>query len=75
MREGTNLVAVGGAIGLALGATVGRTLESLLYGVGGIDPVSFVAAPLLLLLVGLVAAFIPARRASRVDPARVLRAE
>jgi predicted permease len=75
MREGTNLVAVGGVIGLALGAAVGRALESLLYGVGGIDPVSLFAAPLLLLVVGLVAAFIPARRASRIDPARVLRAD
>ena len=48
---------------------------TLLFGVGRRDPVTFIGAPLLLMWSGAVAAFLPARRASRVDPASVLRAE
>jgi ABC-type antimicrobial peptide transport system permease subunit len=75
MREGTTLVAIGGVLGLFLGVVIARALRSLLFGVGLVDPLTFVGAPLLLVAVGVLAAFIPARRASRVDPARVLRAE
>jgi ABC-type lipoprotein release transport system permease subunit len=50
-------------------------LHTLLYGVGSADPLTFIGAPVLLMLVGALAAFLPARRASRVDPANVLRAE
>ena len=75
MREGTVLVAVGGAVGLVLGIAMARALASLLYGVALVDPLTFIGAPLLLFGVGVLAAFIPARRASRIDPAGVLRAE
>jgi predicted permease len=75
MREGTTLVVIGTAIGLVLGLAVTRLLESLLYGVRAADPLTFVGAPLLLLAVGAVASLLPARRASRVDPARVLKTE
>ena len=75
MREGVTLVVIGAAIGLALGLAVTRLLESLLFGVRVGDPLTFVGAPLLLLVVGAVASFLPARRASRVDPARVLKTE
>jgi macrolide transport system ATP-binding/permease protein len=73
MREGVVLVAAGAVIGLGLGALMSRALQSLLYGVTGADPAAFIGAPLLLLGVGVLAAFIPARRASRVDPATTLR--
>lgn len=49
-----------------------RSLASLLYGVGAADPMALLAATLALLIVGMLAAFVPAWRASRVDPARVL---
>jgi macrolide transport system ATP-binding/permease protein len=75
MREGVSLVIIGVAIGLLLGFGSAQVLRTLLYGVGAGDPLTFVGAPALLMLVGALAAFLPARRASRVDPARVLRAE
>ncbi len=75
MREGVTLVTVGTGIGLALGLLAGQVLRTLLYGVGTTDPVTFVVAPAVLALVGAVAAFLPARRAAKVDPASVLRSE
>ncbi len=50
-------------------------LRSLLFGVGALDPVTFVGVPALLLAVALAAAWVPARRVSRVDPVRALEAE
>ena len=52
-----------------------RTMSSLLYGVDARDLLTFLAAPLVLALVAVVACWIPAWRATRVDPARVLRQE
>jgi putative ABC transport system permease protein len=75
MREGVTLVTAGIAIGLLLGFASAQVLRTLLYGVGSADPLTFVGAPVVLMLVGALAAFLPARRASRVDPASVLRAE
>jgi ABC-type antimicrobial peptide transport system permease subunit len=75
MREGVILVTAGIAIGLLLGFASARVLSTLLYGVGSADPLTFVGAPVVLMLAGALAAFLPARRASRVDPASVLRAE
>ncbi|HET7372382.1 MAG TPA: FtsX-like permease family protein, partial [Gemmatimonadaceae bacterium] len=75
MREGVVLVTVGAVAGLALGFGAAQVLRGLLYGVGAGDPLTFVAAPLVLVVVGVVAAYLPARRAGRVDPASVMRAE
>jgi predicted permease len=75
MREGVGLVSAGIVIGLLLGFGSAQVLRTLLYGVGTGDPLTFIGAPVLLMLVGALAAFMPARRASRVDPAAVLRAE
>jgi predicted permease len=75
MREGVTLVGAGIAIGLLLGFGSAQVLGALLYGVGAADPLTFIGAPVLLMLVGALAAFLPARRATRVDPASVLRAE
>ena len=72
---GFRLTGVGLALGLA-GAAVGtRMLSSLLYGVKPIDPLTFIAVPLLLGLVGMAASYIPARRATKVDPMVALRYE
>ena len=75
MREGFVLVAIGAGIGLLLGIGSAQVLGSLLFGVGRADPITFIGAPVLLMTVGAIAAFLPARRASRIDPASVLRAE
>jgi predicted permease len=73
VARGGALVAVGGAIGIVLVALVARLLTSLLYGVDAVDPMSMAGAVAILLIVGLLAAFLPARRASLTDPAAVLR--
>ena len=75
MSEGVKLVVAGAIIGLVLAMMVSRALGSLLYGVPALDPVAFLAAPALLVGIGATAAFLPARKASRVDPATALRAE
>jgi putative ABC transport system permease protein len=65
---------VGLGIGLAVATLLARTLESLLYGVRTGDPASIAIAAVLLLIVSGCAAWIPARRATRIDAANVLRA-
>jgi predicted permease len=75
MREGMALVVIGAAIGVALGLVATRLLAALLFGVRAGDPLTFIGAPLLLLAVGALASLLPARRASRIDPARVLKTE
>jgi len=71
--QGAALVTVGIVIGVLGTVALARLLTSFLYGVGTIDPLAFVAASALLLMIGIVAAFVPAHRASTVDPALVLR--
>jgi predicted permease len=75
MRDGVVLVGTGAVLGIALAALASRGLRGLLFGVDAIDPVAFFGAPVLLVVVGALAAFLPARRASRADPASALRAE
>ena len=70
--RGTALVGLGILIGAAAAVVLARSLASLLYGVGAADPMALLAATLALLTAGVLAAFVPAYRASRVDPARVL---
>ena len=71
--RGAALVALGSAIGIALGIGASHLLASLLYGVRPTDPVAMAGAIAVLLAVGMLAAFVPARRASLTDPAVVLR--
>jgi predicted permease len=75
LGEAAGLVVVGVVVGGVLAALAARSTASLLYGLDPGDPASFALAPLGLLLVGLLAASLPARRASRVDPAIALRDE
>ena len=58
-----------------LAALVGRVLGSLLYGVSALDPLAYVIAATILLVVAAVASFVPAVTAARVDPLRALRSE
>ena len=74
-RQATVLVAVGASMGMAGATASSRVLESLLYGVGTDDRLTFVAAPLLLMAVALVACWLPARQATRVNPIEALRFE
>ena len=69
----TSLVAAGIAIGLLGSLVLSRLLGSFLFGVSPADPIALTASAAILLAVGAVAAFVPALRASRTDPAMVLR--
>jgi predicted permease len=73
LRQGMGLALWGAAIGLALAAAVSRLLGSLLFGVAPVDPLAFGGSALLFVLIGLVACFVPARRAARVDAMQALR--
>jgi putative ABC transport system permease protein len=75
LRQGLVLTLTGIAIGLAGALALTRLLSSLLYGVSANDPWTFVAIALLLSAVSWIACYLPARRASRVDPLVALRSE
>ncbi len=75
LGEGLRVVAVGIVGGLAMSFGVTRLLRSLLFEVSPSDPLTFAAVPALLAAVALVACYVPARRASRVDPTVALRSE
>ena len=73
LKQGMSLVLAGVLIGFVAALLVGRVLSKMLYGVSASDPVSVAAAALVLLAVALLACYLPARRASRVDPLVALR--
>ncbi len=75
VRQGLVLTLIGAAIGLALAFAVTRWLASFLYGVSATDAVTFASIALLLVIVALIASYIPARRATKVDPLMALRHE
>jgi predicted permease len=73
LRQGIVLVVLGCAFGVAAGLGLTRYLRSLLYGVEPLDPLTFVSVVTLLFVVALAACYLPARRASQVDPMIALR--
>lgn len=75
LRAGGKLIGLGVAAGLSGAAVVTRFQESLLHGVNAVDPATYAAVTGVLASVAFIAVYIPARRASRVDPASVLRGE
>jgi predicted permease len=75
LREGLVLSAAGLALGLPGAVAATRAMRSLLFGVNAADPATLAAAAVFLVLVALTASYVPARRATRVDPASALQAE
>jgi putative ABC transport system permease protein len=75
LQQGTKLALAGVAIGIGAGLGLTRLMTHLLFGVTAHDPLTFAAVSSLLILVALLACYIPARRAIRVDPVVALRYE
>jgi predicted permease len=75
LREGGRITTVGIGIGLLLALGAGQVLQGVLYGVDAVEPLVFVTAPLILLASSLLASYIPALRATKVDPTVALRSE
>jgi putative ABC transport system permease protein len=73
--QGLKLALIGVGLGLGLSFLASRLLSSLLYGVSAIDPITYISIPLILTGVAAAACFIPARRATRIDPLIALRNE
>lgn len=75
LRESTFLASAGVLTGLVVTMTLVRLVKTMLYGLQPLDPTSLVATALILLVVALAAGYIPAARASRVEPIKALRHE
>jgi predicted permease len=73
--RGARLTGIGAGFGLAVALCLTHLMKSLLYGVSSMDPLTFVSVVILLIVVGLLASYVPARRATRVDPMVALRYE
>jgi putative ABC transport system permease protein len=75
LRHCLRLSGIGIAVGLAASAIITRALPSLLYDTSPLDPGTFIAVPVILTLVALAAAMVPAWRAARTDPTSALRSD
>jgi predicted permease len=73
--QGLRLVCLGAVLGIAGGAAVSRLLVSLLFGLSPLDPIAYISVALMLVLIALLATYLPARRATKVDPLVALRCE
>jgi putative ABC transport system permease protein len=75
LREGGRTTIIGIGLGLVLAVGAGQFLQGILYGINAVEPVVLVTAPLILLAASLLASYIPALRATKVDPTVALRSE
>jgi putative ABC transport system permease protein len=75
VKQGLKLVGVGMIIGLAAALLLTRVLASLLFGISATDPITFIGISLVLLGAAILASYVPALRATKVDPIIALRAQ
>jgi putative ABC transport system permease protein len=75
VRQGLLLAGAGAALGLAAAAGLTHLMSSLLFGVTALDPLTYTVVSALLLVVSVLASYLPARRAMVIDPVRALRGE
>jgi len=75
LRQGLVLALAGAAVGLALSLLAGRALSAFLFGLSATDPVTYAAVAAALVAVSLLASYLPARSAARLDPARTLQGD
>ena len=75
IRMGLRLVGIGVAVGLIVSVAIGRVIATQLWGVSAYDPLTLTCVPVVLLVTGLLACWLPARRAARLDPLVALRYE
>ena len=75
LREGLGVTLIGVGIGLAVALALSRIMADYVYGIKATDPLTYAAATLVLMLTGMAACYIPARRAASVDPMQALRNE
>ena len=71
--QGMLLAAIGVVVGFGLSVALGGTLSQILYGISNVDPIAFGASAAVLLAVAAVANYLPARRATRIDPTQAIR--
>jgi ABC-type antimicrobial peptide transport system permease subunit len=75
VRHGLVLAGIGVVIGLGAAAALTRLLSTLLYGISPLDPVTYLAVPVVLVVATVLASYLPARRAASVDPVEALKVE
>jgi len=75
LKQGMLLAVIGAAVGIIVALPVARMAGNLLYGISATDPLTYVGITLLLMAVALLACYLPARRATRIDPLIALRVE
>ena len=75
VRSALVLTGVGTALGLGIAAALMRLIRTLLFGISPLDPITFIAVPIVLIAASALASYLPARRTSAIDPAESLRAE
>ena len=75
VSQGTRVVVIGVVIGIAVALAATRLLGTLLYGVKPVDPIVFAGMSVMMIAIGVLASYMPARRASSVDPIESLRSD
>jgi ABC-type antimicrobial peptide transport system permease subunit len=75
VRSALVLTGVGTAVGLGAAAALMRLMRTLLFGISPLDPITFIAVPIVLIAASVLASYLPARRTTEIDPAESLRAE